>query len=115
NIQELNITTQKTTSLIFPSAVTHADIGSVDMLVQKVEQANNILLVKAGKKNFEQTNLSVITADGTVYSFIVNYESSPGNYIYNVTTSNSSSSHKATFGNGLLSQPDIETYANGIL
>lgn len=115
SIQELNITTQKTTSLIFPAAITHADIGSADMLVQKVEQANNILLVKAAKKDFQQTNLSVITADGNVYSFIVNYESSPGNYIYNVNASNSSSLHKVAFGNGLISQSDIETYAKGIL
>lgn len=115
NIKELNITTRKTTSLIFPSVIMHTDIGSADMLVQKVEQANNILLVKAGKKDFEQSNLSVITSDGNVYTFIVNYDSSTTSFIYNISTVNSGSTLKATFGNALLSQAVIESYAKGIL
>ncbi|HNP25091.1 MAG TPA: conjugative transposon protein TraN [Panacibacter sp.] len=115
NINQLNITTQKTTSLIFPSVIIHTDIGSAELLVQKVEQATNILLIKAGKRDFEQTNLSVITADGNVYSFIVNYDSSQATFIYNISTVNSGSSHKVSFRNALLSQSVIETYANGIL
>ena len=71
--------------IIFPAMIIHTDIGTADILVQKVEQATNILLIKAGRKDFEQTNLSVITADGNVYSLIVNYDSSQASFIYNIT------------------------------
>lgn len=69
----LNITTDKTTFLIFPHAIKHVDRGTKDILVQPVQEANNILLVKAAIKDFEETNLSIITEDGSVYSFPVSY------------------------------------------
>lgn len=73
----LNITCNKTTNLIFPFAVQSADRGSKDVLVQKVKDAENILQVKADKVNFQETNLTVITTDGKLYSFIVDYASEP--------------------------------------
>src|SRR4051812_37752723 len=60
----LNITLNKTTNLIFPYAIKSVDRGSADVLAQKAKGVENILLVKAGKENFSETNLSVITADG---------------------------------------------------
>ena len=73
----LNITCNKTTNLIFPFAVQSADRGSKDVLVQKVKDAENVLQLKADKPNFPQTNLTVITTDGKLYSFIVDYASEP--------------------------------------
>lgn len=73
----LNITCNKTTNLIFPFAVRSADRGSEDVLVQKVKDAENVLQLKADKPSFPQTNLTVITADGKLYSFIVDYASEP--------------------------------------
>ncbi|MFB6457048.1 conjugative transposon protein TraN [Chitinophaga sp. Hz27] len=67
----------KTSNLIFPYAVTSVDRGSRDLMVQKAKGVKNILQLKAGKEDFKETNLSVVTADGRFYSFLVCYESSP--------------------------------------
>jgi hypothetical protein len=79
---KLNITTDKTTSLVFPFAIKHVDRGTASILAQQVKEAPEILLVKAAAKDFTETNLSVITDDGSVYAFIVNYENKPSTWVY---------------------------------
>ena len=73
----LQITLNKTTNLIFPYAIKSVDRGSADVLAQKAKGVENILLVKAGRQNFSETNLSVITADGKLYSFVLDYINNP--------------------------------------
>src|SRR5215210_567712 len=73
----LKITFNKTTNLIFPYAIKSVDRGSEDVLAQKAKGVENILLVKAGRENFSETNLTVITADGKLYSFILGYINNP--------------------------------------
>ena len=73
----LTITCNKTTNLIFPSSVQSVDRGSKDILVQQLKGTENIVQVKADKPNFLQTNLSVITVDGSLYSFNIDYASQP--------------------------------------
>jgi conjugative transposon TraN protein len=97
--QSLCVTTDKTTSLIFPYAIRHVDRGTKDVLVQPVKEANNILLVKAATKDFTETNLSIVTDDGSVYSFPVVY-GEPGVYVYRFPVQNKTS---------------IETYCNSII
>lgn len=73
----LDIAANKTTNLIFPFAVQSVDRGSADILVQKANGTENILHVKAGKNDFEETNLTVITTDGKLYSFLIDYSNAP--------------------------------------
>ena len=73
----LQIGYNKTTNLLFPYAVKSVDRGSKEILVQKNKGNENVLLVKANKENFVTTNLSVITADGKLYSFLVSYANEP--------------------------------------
>jgi conjugative transposon TraN protein len=73
----LKITVNKTTNIIFPYAIKSVDRGSVNVLAQKAKGVENILLVKANKENFSQTNLSVVTADGKLYSFLLDYINNP--------------------------------------
>lgn len=73
----LTVTCNKTTNLIFPYSVQSVDRGSRDILVQQPKGTENIVQVKADKPNFTQTNLSVITIDGKLYSFIVDYDPQP--------------------------------------
>lgn len=73
----LGVGVQKTSHLVFPFAVTSIDLGSGDIIAAKADGANNIVKVKAAKPGFEETNMTVLTSDGKLYSFIVNYESSP--------------------------------------
>jgi conjugative transposon TraN protein len=84
----LSISKQKTTSLIFPFAIRHVDRGTKDVLVQAVKEADNILLVKAAVENFPETNLSVVTDDGSVYSFIVNFDNKPPVWVYHMPANN---------------------------
>lgn len=99
----LQITTDKTTSLIFPFPIRHVDRGTKDVLVQQVKEADNILLVKAAALDFSETNLSVVTGDGSVYSFRVAYTEQPKNWIYYLPEQRKVSI--ATYANGLLDNP----------
>lgn len=67
----------KTTSLVFPQIIKSIDRGSRDLMVQKVSGVENVLQVRAAKENFRETNMTVITADGKLYSFIVRYAIEP--------------------------------------
>lgn len=71
---DLQIGYSKTTSIVFPYAIKSVDRGSGEVLVQKAKGVENILLIKAGQPNFVQTNLTVVTADGKLYSYVLNYE-----------------------------------------
>src|ERR1044072_5277671 len=73
----LVVTYYKTTNLIFPYNIKSVDRGSKDILVQKAKGVENILQVKAGKMGFDETNLTVITADGKLYSYLLNYVDTP--------------------------------------
>lgn len=73
----LAITFFKTTNLVFPHAIKSVDRGSKDLLVQKAKGVDNILQVKAAGRAFNQTNLTVITADGKLYSYLVDYADTP--------------------------------------
>lgn len=73
----LDVASNKTTNLIFPFTVQSVDRGSADILVQKANGTENILHVKAGKNDFEETNLTVITTDGKLYSFLIDYSNAP--------------------------------------
>jgi len=73
----LAITYNKTTNLVFPYSVQSIDRGSKDILVQQPKGTENIVQLKADKPNFTQTNLSVITIDGKLYSFTVDYTAQP--------------------------------------
>ena len=70
----LTIGYSKTTNIVFPYAIKSVDRGSQDVLVQKAKGLENILQIKAAKQEFIQTNLTVVTADGKLYSFVLSYD-----------------------------------------
>lgn len=73
NLVNLNIGYSKTTSLVFPYAIKSMDKGSSDVIMQKAKGVENILLLKAGKVDFIQTNLTIVTADSRLFVFVLNY------------------------------------------
>jgi conjugative transposon TraN protein len=73
----LAITFNKTTNLVFPYAIKGVDKGSRDVLVQKAIGVENILQLKAAKQGFPETDLTVVTADGSVYSYLLSYTDTP--------------------------------------
>ena len=74
----LEVTYDKTVHLIFPSGVSYIDLGSPNLIAGKADGAENVVRVKAVVKGFsEETNFSVITDEGSFYSFLVNYSENP--------------------------------------
>lgn len=74
----LEVTFEKTTHIIFPSSVRYVDLGSANLIAGRADGAENVIRVKAAVKGFEtETNFSVITDDGSFYSFNVKYASEP--------------------------------------
>jgi len=97
--RSLTVSTDKTVALIFPYPIKYVDRGTKDVIVQPVKENEKLLLVKAAIKHFNETNLSVVTDDGHVYSFIVNYSVNPDSLIIELPEFRSAS---------------IETYAKSI-
>ncbi|CAM3690755.1 conjugative transposon protein TraN [Flavobacterium chungbukense] len=64
----------KTTSIVFSYPIKSIDKGSDEVLVQKAKGVENILLIKAAKQCFIQTNLTVVTSDARLYVFVLNYD-----------------------------------------
>ncbi len=110
----LPITFYKTTNLIFPYAIKSVDRGSRDILAQKAKGVENILQVKAGKPGFEQTNLTVITADGKLYSYILNYTDTP--HVLNICFNNNKETHpQAFFSNAVANEAQVQADAERVV
>ncbi len=103
----LGITTDKTISLVFPFSILHVDRGAKDIIVQQVQEADNILLVKAASVAFPESNLSVITNDGSIYSFVINYEQNPVKLIYDLPINKKVSI--ISYAKGILDNPRLQT------
>lgn len=74
----LEVTFAKTVHIIFPAAIRYVDLGSADLLAAKADGAENVLRVKSAVRDFEsETNLAVITEDGSYYTFNVKYADEP--------------------------------------
>ena len=107
---------QKTTHLIFPYAVTYVDLGNAGIIADKAQGAENIVKLKANQPSFPQTNMTVVTADGRLYSFLVDYEANPRVLNYNLSTGEASPTLPlALFSNLSLTQTEMENYARLVL
>ena len=74
----VQVTFAKTVHIIFPSVVRYVDLGSNWIIAGKADGAENVIRVKATVKNFKnETNMSVITEDGSFYTFNVKYAKEP--------------------------------------
>lgn len=66
----LEVTYDKTVHIIFPAAVRYVDLGSPNLIAGKADGAENVIRVKATVRDFRaETNMSVITEDGSFYTF----------------------------------------------
>lgn len=74
----MEVTYDKTVHIIFPSAIRYVDLGSPNLIAGKADGAENVLRVKATVRDFcAETNMSVITEDGSFYTFNVRYAAEP--------------------------------------
>lgn len=113
----------KTTHIIFDSEIKYFDIGSKNVIGEKVEKAENVLKLKASlMENFE-TNVTVITAGGKYYSFLVNHNENPSKLnimmnpiIYNGSSldvdKNGGALGKIIFSESEINEADFKDLAN---
>ncbi|MDH6308847.1 conjugative transposon TraN protein [Dysgonomonas sp. PFB1-18] len=74
----LEVTFDKTVHIIFPAAIRYVDLGSNNIIAGKAGSSENILRVKAAIRNFEtETNMAVITEEGSYYTYNVKYADEP--------------------------------------
>lgn len=74
----LEVTFYKTVHIIFPAIIKYVDLGSADIIAGKADGSENVLRVKAALRDFSrETNLAVITEDGSYYTFNVKYADEP--------------------------------------
>lgn len=110
---------QKTTHLIFPYAVSYVDLGNGGIIADKAHGAENIVKVKASQQGFPETNMTVVTTDGRLYSFLVNYDANPRVLNYNLASTDVSKSSAviplAHLSNMGVTQSDLEEYSRLVL
>lgn len=74
----LSISEKKTVHIIFPSEIKEVDTGTPNILVQITPSFNNVLKIKAASnQEIEETNITILTADGGLYSFLTAYTENP--------------------------------------
>jgi len=73
----LQLTYNKTSTIVFPASIVSVDRGSRDVIVQRLNDVKNVLQLKANRVGFVETNLSVISSDGILRHFTVSYAKNP--------------------------------------
>lgn len=68
----------KTVHVIFPAKIREVDTGTPNILVQITESFDNVLRIKSiNLAEKQETNITVLTEDGSLYSFLTSYEKNP--------------------------------------
>lgn len=74
----LEVTFDKTVHIIFPATIRYVDLGSSNIIAGKAGNSENVLRVKAAVRSFEnETNMAVITEEGSYYTFNVKFADEP--------------------------------------
>lgn len=74
----LEVTFEKTVHVIFPAAIRYVDLGSSNIIAGKAGSSENVLRIKAAIRSFEtETNMAVITEEGSYYTFNIKYADEP--------------------------------------
>ncbi|MFQ9315274.1 conjugative transposon protein TraN [Dysgonomonas mossii] len=74
----LEVTFEKTVHVIFPAAIRYVDLGSSNIIAGKAGSSENVLRIKAAIRGFgTETNMAVITEEGSYYTFNIKYADEP--------------------------------------
>jgi conjugative transposon TraN protein len=101
----IEITNNKTTHIIFPSKVVYVDVGNQSVIVDKADNIENIIRVKATDIFTEETTITVIDDTGGYYSFLANYNQNPQKLSINIASNREADLNFAE-KNGLLKTMD---------
>ncbi|NOT73395.1 MAG: conjugative transposon protein TraN [Cyclobacteriaceae bacterium] len=116
-VTPVDITFNKTSTIVFPTVIKSVDRGSRDVLAQKTREVGNVLQLKAARKDFPETNLTVITADGVLHEFIINYCEEPSRLVVDMSANASEGDRtpsRMIFSTDM-TEADLGEYSQGIL
>ncbi len=111
----LEISSTKTSNIIFPYAIVSVDRGSKDILAQKAAGVENILQVKAAKDSFVQSNLSVVTADGKLTTFMVSYSVNPSSINLSLDPNAKARENNIFLPKESVNEAEVRKYADFVL
>lgn len=111
----LEITFNKTSSVIFSAVIKSVDRGSRDVLAQKAKGVGNVLQLKAGRENFPETNVTVITGDGVLHHLTVTYCDQPKTLTTNMSRDAIAQKLSQLLFMTEMSETDMENHARSIL
>jgi conjugative transposon TraN protein len=94
----LDVSYSKTTSLVFEYPIVNVDRGSKDILAQRVQGTDNAIQVKAARRNFSSTNLTIFTQDGNVHELTIHYSDTPIKLVYQIPDNSHGGSVKLSNG-----------------
>ncbi|OJV51058.1 MAG: conjugative transposon protein TraN [Bacteroidetes bacterium 43-16] len=100
--------------MVFPYNIVSVNRGSADVLAQKASEVGNILQVKCEDENFKPTNLTVVTAEGALYSFLLHFVPNPRLLNLKVADLEIPIQQIAQFEGGLKSQAKLRDAAQRI-
>lgn len=115
NDHRLEVSFNKTTSVVFPFAITSVDRGSRDILARKVNGLENVLQLKAGQKNFPETNVTVITADGKLHHFTVNYSEQTARQTITISDTKNADGERLILAKDAVNARDIKVLCDKVL
>lgn len=82
----LEISYIKTTHIIFPARIIDFDAGSDVVIATVPDQVQNLIRIKSDVKGFyQETNMTVVTEDGGLYSFLIRYNEDPDVFTINIS------------------------------
>ena len=81
----VSVNYHKTSHVIFPDNIVYSSSIEDVVLTNIPDGVKNILQIKANKKNFGETNLSVATLDGKFYDYRLVYTDAKNNTVINET------------------------------
>jgi len=109
----IDIASTKTTNIVFPYAIISVDRGSKDFLAQKAGGVENVLQIKAARESLPETNLTVITADGRLHSFVINYTDHPS--VLNLSLTENETEYQVLLSPGKINEAKVRQYAGEAL
>lgn len=81
---KVRVSTGRITNLVFPGAIRTGIKVSNDIMMQKVKGVDNVIELKAMRKGFSPTGISVFSIAGRMYSFLVEYCDTAEQYDFSV-------------------------------
>lgn len=110
----IEITTLKTSTLIFPAVIKSVDRGTKDVLAQKARGVENVLHLKAARLATHHTNLTVITSDGTIYEMTISFKPTPNQLVYDFSKSIGESQQSRLLFDTSMTETELGNYARQI-